>query len=108
MFHVGALTLLAVNVYMGATSVVMRSFDPVEAWRIIERVKRSPAVAVPAMLNFLLQVPNFEQFDYSTLKWMMTVSGTCTAFTGADIRCDGGVFSRSTASRKRVARLFDG
>ena len=24
------------------------------------------------MLNFMLQVPNFEQFDYSTLKWMMT------------------------------------
>ena len=31
MFHVGALTPLAVNVYMGATSVVMRSFDPVAA-----------------------------------------------------------------------------
>ena len=72
MFHVGALTPLAVNVYMGATSVVMRSFDPVEAWRIIEREKITSGLAVPAMLNFMLQVPNFEQFDYSTLKWMMT------------------------------------
>ena len=59
MFHVGALTPLAVNVYMGATSVVMRSFDPVEAWRIIEREKITSGLAVPAMLNFMLQVPNF-------------------------------------------------
>jgi acyl-CoA synthetase (AMP-forming)/AMP-acid ligase II len=72
MFHVGALTPLAVNVYMGATSVVMRSFDPLAAWQIIEREKITSGLAVPAMLNFMLQVPNFEQFDRSTLKWMMT------------------------------------
>ena len=43
MFHVGALTPLAVNVYMGATSVVMRSFDPVAAWQVIEREKITSA-----------------------------------------------------------------
>ena len=72
MFHVGALTPLAVNVYKGATSIVMRSFDPVAAWQIIEREKVTSALCVPAMLNFMLQVPNFENFDRSTLRWMMT------------------------------------
>ena len=72
MFHVGALTPLAVNVYMGATSVVMRSFDPVTAWQVIEREKITSGLAVPAMLNFMLQVPDFDRFDRSTLKWMMT------------------------------------
>ena len=73
MFHVGALTPLAVNVYKGATSVVMRSFDPVRAWELIEREKITTGLAVPAMLNFMIQVPQFqERFDYSSLRWMMT------------------------------------
>jgi acyl-CoA synthetase (AMP-forming)/AMP-acid ligase II len=72
MFHVGALTPLAVNVYRGVTSVVMRSFDPVGAWEIIEREKITSGLAVPAMLNFMLQVPNFERFDFSSLRWIMT------------------------------------
>ena len=63
---------LAVNVYMGATSVVMRSFDPVAAWQVIEREKITSGLAVPAMLNFMLQVPDYDRFDRSTLRWMMT------------------------------------
>jgi len=71
MFHVGALTPLAVNVWAGATSVVMRSFDPTHAWRLIEQEKITTGLAVPAMLNFMTQVA-FEHFDYSSLRWMMT------------------------------------
>jgi acyl-CoA synthetase (AMP-forming)/AMP-acid ligase II len=72
MFHVGALTPLAVNVYRGATSIVMRTFDPVRAWELIEQERISTGLAVPAMLSFMLQVPDFQRFDYSTLRWMMT------------------------------------
>ena len=72
MFHVGALTPLAVNVWRGATSVVMRSFDPVRAWQLIQEEKITTGLAVPAMLNFMVQVPNFDQFDYSSLRWIMT------------------------------------
>ena len=72
MFHVGALTPLAVNVYRGATSIVMRSFEPVLAWELIDREKITTGLAVPAMLNFMLQVPNYDRFEYSQLRWMMT------------------------------------
>ena len=73
MFHVGALTPLAVNVYRGATSVVMRAFDPLLAWQLIEREKVSTGLMVPAMLNFMLQVPDFDdRYDYSSLRWIMT------------------------------------
>jgi len=71
MFHVGALTPLTVNVWRGATNVVMRSFDPSAAWRLIEAEKITIGLAVPAMLNFMLQVP-YEQYDYSSVRWMMT------------------------------------
>ena len=71
MFHVGALTPLAVNVWRGATSIVMRSFDPVRAWQLIEEEKITTGLAVPAMLNFMMQVP-YDQHDYSSLRWIMT------------------------------------
>ena len=69
MFHVGALTPLAVSVYRGVTSVVMRSFDPLRAWQLIERERITIGLAVPAMLNFMLQVPNIERFDFSRWRW---------------------------------------
>ena len=72
MFHVGALTPLAVNVYRGATSIVMRAFDPLLAWQLIDREQITTGLAVPAMLNFMLQVPDFGRFKYSQLRWMMT------------------------------------
>jgi len=73
MFHVGALTPLAVNVYAGVTSVVMRSFDPVLAWQLIEREKITTGLMVPAMLNFMVQVDGFEhRFDRSSARWLMT------------------------------------
>ena len=72
MFHVGALTPCAVNVYQGATSVVMRSFAPQLAWELLERERITIALMVPAMLNFMLQVPGFERFDFSRLRWIMT------------------------------------
>jgi len=69
MFHVGALTPLTVNVYRGATSVVMRSFDPVRAWQLIESEQITCGLAVPAMLNFMLQVGDLARFDHSSLRW---------------------------------------
>ena len=73
MFHVGALTPLAVNVYAGATSVVMRAFDPTLAWELIEREKITTGLAVPAMLNFMVQVGEYQKrFDFSSLRWIMT------------------------------------
>ncbi len=69
MFHVGALTPLTVNVYRGATSIVMRTFDPVRAWQLIESEKITCGLGVPAMLNFMLQVGDLDRFDYSSLRW---------------------------------------
>ncbi len=72
MFHVGALTPLAVNVYRGATSVVMRSFDPLLAWQLIEREKITIGLMVPAMLNFMLQVDGYQGFAYDSVRWILT------------------------------------
>ncbi|MCZ6888467.1 MAG: long-chain fatty acid--CoA ligase [Gammaproteobacteria bacterium] len=69
MFHVGALTPLTVNVYRGSTSIVMRNFDPALTWALIERERVTVGLAVPAMLNSMLQVPDFERYDRSSWRW---------------------------------------
>lgn len=72
MFHVGALTPLTINAYHGATTYVMRSFDPVAAWECVQREKITSGLMVPAMLNFMVQVPHFENYDWSSVRWFMT------------------------------------
>ena len=72
LFHVGALTPMTANVLRGITSVVMRAFDPVSVWQLIEAEKVTVLLAVPAMLNFMLQESVYKQTDYSRLRWIMS------------------------------------
>ena len=72
MFHVGSLTPVTLNVYAGVTSIVMREFDPSRAWELFGEEKINNALLVPAMLNFMIQVPDLDRFDYSTLRWIQS------------------------------------
>ena len=72
LFHVGALTPLIGNLYVGITSVLLQQFDPQVMWEIIEKEKITITLAVPAMLSFMLGVPAFERIDYSSLRWIMS------------------------------------
>ncbi len=70
MFHVGALAPLTMNVHHGVTSIVMREFDPLRAWQLIAEERITTGLLVPAMLNFMVQVPQVETFDYSSVRWI--------------------------------------
>jgi O-succinylbenzoate-CoA ligase len=72
LFHVGALTPLTGSVHRGVTNAILRAFDPGVAWRTIEAERITTMLAVPAMLNFMLQVPEREQVDHSSLRWCMS------------------------------------
>ena len=72
MFHVGALTPITLNVYRGVTSFVMRGFDPVRAWELVDGERITIGLAVPAMLNFMLQVPNLERYNFSQWRWCLS------------------------------------
>jgi acyl-CoA synthetase (AMP-forming)/AMP-acid ligase II len=72
LFHVGALTPMATNVYVGVTNVVMRAFDAAQAWRTVERERIDAMLAVPAMLNAMLHAPDRDAFDRSRLRWIMS------------------------------------
>ena len=72
MFHVGSLTPITANLYLGGTSVVMREFDPVRAWQLFDEEKITSGLLVPAMLNFMIQVEQKNEFDRSNLRWIQS------------------------------------
>ena len=74
LFHVGALTPLAGNVYRGISTVVMRAFDPVRSWELIRDEQINIALAVPSMLNFMLQAyRKMEAYQIPPcLRWIMS------------------------------------
>jgi O-succinylbenzoate-CoA ligase len=72
LFHVGALTPMTSNVHRGLTSLILRAFDPTLVWQLIETERVDNMLAVPAMLNFMLQVPEHATADRSSLRWIMS------------------------------------
>ena len=72
LYHVGALCPVTTNIYLGATNVTLRTFDPGEAWRLIEKEQIDTSLAVPAMLNFMIQAPELKQYSRPNLRWIMS------------------------------------
>ncbi len=72
LFHVGALNPLLDTLYVGGTNVIMREFDPVRIWQVYQHERITVSLAVPAMLNFMLQTYDAASHDVSRLRWIMS------------------------------------
>lgn len=68
LFHIGALAGPPLCVHTGARSVLLRTFDPQRFLELIEEEKIYAFGAVPALLMFLKSVPDFEKYDWSSVK----------------------------------------
>lgn len=69
LFHSAQLNLfLLTGTYLGCTHVIRQEFNPVQTLKDIDQYKISLFFGVPTMYNFLLQVPNREQYDLTSLK----------------------------------------
>ncbi len=72
LFHVGALTPITSNIHAGVTSVVMRTFDPQRAWKLIADEQITTGLKVPAMLNFMKQVYDPAECKHEQVRWLMS------------------------------------
>ncbi|WP_040206139.1 acyl-CoA synthetase [Neobacillus jeddahensis] len=69
LFHSAQLNLFLISgVALAATHIIHRDFHPVKTLQAIQEHKITHLFAVPAMYNFLLQVPNASEYDLTSIK----------------------------------------
>jgi fatty-acyl-CoA synthase len=69
LFHSGGLNIITMpTFYTGGTIILQKFWNPEEALQIISEHKVTHFGAVPTMLQMMLDVPGFEQYDLSSLK----------------------------------------
>lgn len=91
LFHVASLALTLQHVLVGSTVIIHKVFDPVAIMETVAREKVTTLLLIPAMWNFLLQVPDLDKYDVSSVR---------TAATGAAIM--------PLSLKKRLLQIFPG
>ncbi|MEB3980956.1 long-chain fatty acid--CoA ligase [Mycobacterium sp. 663a-19] len=72
MFHVAALTTVIFCAMRGVTLISMPQFDPVKSWSMIVDERVSIGGAVPAILNFMRQLPEFAELNAPNFRFFIT------------------------------------
>jgi len=71
LFHVAGSGWGVVGLYNGGTNVLIRDIDPAAILTLIEQHGITNALLVPAVLQFLLMMPNIDEIDFSTMRCMV-------------------------------------
>ncbi|MFL0179281.1 acyl-CoA synthetase [Mycobacterium sp. SMC-15] len=72
MFHVAALTTVIFCAMRGITLISMPQFDPTTVWSLIVQERVTIGGAVPAILNFMRQVPGFDELVAPDFRFFIT------------------------------------
>jgi len=68
LFHIAAFGLFLNNFYVSATTVLMADFLPQRCLEVIEEEEITGTFFVPTMTRALLALPDFEEYDLSSLE----------------------------------------
>lgn len=68
LFHIAAMSTLINNCLVEGTSIIHREFHPVAVLETISKEQINSIFLVPAMWNFIFQVPHIASFDLSSVK----------------------------------------
>ncbi len=71
LFHLADAFFIWSVTYQGGRHVMQRQFVPQNVLETIQNEGITAAMMVPTMINFLLNVPNLDQYNLSTLEWVM-------------------------------------
>ena len=66
-YHIAGLQAALAAVYGGRTVVIMRQFEPLEWLTLAQRHRANRAMLVPTMLKRVMDHPQFNEFDLSSL-----------------------------------------
>ena len=68
LFHIAGSGWGVVGLFNGGTNILLRDVDPAEILRVIPAHGITNALLVPAVIQFLLMMPNLDSTDFSTLR----------------------------------------
>lgn len=71
LFHIGALAPVPMVVHFGAKLVLQRAFEPKGLLELINTEKPSWMGSVPQILMFLKTIPDYDKYDWSSLKMIL-------------------------------------
>lgn len=68
LYHMGALFMSVTYMMLGCTHVILDKFDPAGWLDLLSRESATVSLLVPTMINSIINAPNFEQADVSSLR----------------------------------------
>ncbi len=68
LYQSGALGSMLANIFRGNTIIILNGFDPARVLATIEKEKVTTVLFVPTMIVKLLQYPDIDRFDLSSMK----------------------------------------
>jgi len=71
LFHIAGSGWGVVGLFNGGANVLLRDIDPAEILELIPRYGVTNALLVPAVLQFLLMMPNLNDTDFSSMRAMV-------------------------------------
>jgi len=68
LYHAAAFMILVSDLFVGCTNVTMRTFDPKRVMELIGEEKINRMTFPPTVWNFILQLPDLDQYDTKTVR----------------------------------------
>ncbi|WP_332647573.1 class I adenylate-forming enzyme family protein [Lysinibacillus sp. 54212] len=68
MFHIAGFVPLITNIHTGATTILLEDFEPISAWKVIEKERITSMMSVPEMLAALIKALDIMKPNLSTLR----------------------------------------
>jgi acyl-CoA synthetase (AMP-forming)/AMP-acid ligase II len=68
MYHIAGIQAVMAAVYGGRTLIIQRQFEPVEWMSLVQSEQANRAMMVPTMLKMLMDHPEFDTYDLSSLQ----------------------------------------
>jgi len=77
LYHVAGMQALMAGIYGGRTIALMRQFDEKEWFETVQREKATRVMVVPTMLKRIVEYPDFDKYDLSSVRVVTYGAAAC-------------------------------
>jgi acyl-CoA synthetase (AMP-forming)/AMP-acid ligase II len=77
LYHVAGMQALMAGIYGGRTIALMRQFDEKEWFETVQREKATRVMLVPTMLKRIVEYPDFDKYDLSSVRVVTYGAAAC-------------------------------